>query len=197
MGEKAEDGEEQGGKTVAEGEAAAERAPSHDMEEIEREVDELRAQLQQQEAAAREYLDLAKRIQADFDNYRKRALREKQETIARANDKLILELLPALDDLERARDATGGADDLRVAIMQIIVNLTSLLRSYGLREIPTDVPFDPNLHEGLCAEKGEEGKILEVFQKGYFLGSNVLRHAKVKVGKQETVEEVTEGESHG
>jgi molecular chaperone GrpE len=67
----------------------------------------------------------------------------------------------------------------------IHVNLTKLLEGKGLRPIPTDGSFDPALHEALCTCEGEEnGKILEVYQKGYFLGSRVLRHAKVLVSKK-------------
>jgi molecular chaperone GrpE len=200
--EQAGNGEEQGAKRTAEEEAGAaqtteEKRVPRDVEDIDHEVEEMKGRLQKQETAAKEYLEVAQRIQADFDNFRKRAAKEKAEMVGRANDKLILELLPTLDDLERVWDAPGGDEDLRTAIRQAIINLSSLLRSYGLREIPTEGGFDPNLHEALCTGEGEEGRIIEVFQKGYFLGSNVLRHAKVKVGKQEVVIDKVEGESNG
>ena len=77
----------------------------------------------------------------------------------------------------------GDVDDLKKGVGQIQTNLLSLLRSYGLREMPAPEEFDPNLHEALCTTEGEDGKVYEVFQKGYLLGPRVIRHAKVKVGK--------------
>jgi molecular chaperone GrpE len=202
MVEQAGDGVERGAERASEEETGAtptieRKKELRDAGDSKREVEDLMGRVLKQETAAKENLELAQRIQADFDNFRKRAAREKQDLIGRANEKLIFELLPTLDNLERARDASGGADDLRIAIKKAVTDLSSDLRSYGLREIPTDGRFDPNLHEALCTGDGEEGEILEVFQKGYFLGSNVLRHAKVKVGKQEMVIEEIEGESNG
>jgi molecular chaperone GrpE len=155
-----------------------------EVEALRSEVDSLRKELEKQTSNMTNYLDAAKRIQADFDNYKKRVQRDRDEYAKQANDKLISELLDFLDDLERALCSPGDVDDLKNGICQIQINLLALLRSYGLREMPSEGDFDPNLHEALCTTEGEEGKICEIFQKGYLLGPRVIRHAKVKVGKK-------------
>jgi molecular chaperone GrpE len=146
-------------------------------------ADRLRRELEAQTAKTAEYLDLAKRIQADFDNYRKRTMREKDDIIRSASDRIVIDLLPVLDDLERALSSKGGEEELRTGIRQVQANLLSLLRSYGLREIPCEGRFDPSLHDAMCVGEGEEGAILEQYQRGYFMGPRVVRHARVKVGR--------------
>ena len=178
---------------VEEGEGAppAESPAQETLEQSkDQEVQDLRDELEKQAAQAKEYLDLAKRIQADFDNYRKRVQKDKEEAARAANDPLLLGLLGIRDDLERAVAAQAGADEMRAGLRQILSNFDSFLRSYGVREMPVTDEFDPRLHEALCTGEGEEGKILETFQKGYCVGQRVLRHAKVKVGKK--MEEVKE-----
>jgi molecular chaperone GrpE len=154
-----------------------------EVEALRGEVDLLRKELDKQTSNMTYYLDVAKRIQADFDNYRKRVQRDREEYVKQANDKLISELLGVVDDLERALSSPGDVDDLKKGIGQIQVNLLTLLKSYGLSEMSCGEEFDPNLHEALCTTEGEEGKVCEVLQKGYLLGPRVIRHAKVKVGK--------------
>jgi molecular chaperone GrpE len=168
----------------AEGKGLNDKAGSKDtaeeqahIEQLQQQVVDLRDALDKQTAQAREYLDAARRITAEFDNYRKRA----------ANDKLIAEMLSVYDDLERASASNASAEEFRKGVNQIHLNLGALLKSYGLREIPANDKFDPSLHEALSVCDGEEGKVLEVYQKGYCLGPRVLRHSKVKVGiKPET-----------
>jgi len=154
-----------------------------EVESLRNEVESLRKDLEKQASNLAYYLDAAKRIQADFDNYKKRVQRDREEYIKQANDKLISELLGFVDDLERALCSPGTVDDLKTGLCQVQNNLLALLRSYGLKEIPSEGDFDPALHEALCTTQGEEGKICEVLQKGYLLGPRVIRHAKVKVGK--------------
>lgn len=152
------------------------------VEQLQQQAADLRDALDKQMAQTREYLDAARRITAEFDNYRKRAAKDREEIIRSANDKLIAELLTVYDDLERALASCASADELRKGVNQIHLNLGALLKSYGLKEIPANDKFDPSLHEALSIGEGEEGKILEVYQKGYCLGPRVLRHSKVKVG---------------
>jgi molecular chaperone GrpE len=154
-----------------------------EIEALRSEIDSLKKELDKQASNMDFYLDSAKRIQADFDNYKKRVQRDREEYAKQANDKLISELLGFVDDLERAVCSSGSVDDLKKGICQIQGNLLVLLRSYGLKEMPSEGDFDPSLHEALCTTEGEEGKICEVLQKGYLLGPRVIRHAKVKVGK--------------
>ena len=133
---------------------------------------------------SRECIEMAKRIQADFDNYKKRTVREREEMVRCANDKIIYEMLNVLDDLERALSADVDDDQLRRGLSQVHANLQSLLKGYGLKEIPAET-FDPEYHEAFGVGEGEDGQILEVYQKGYCLGPRVIRHSKVKVGKNQ------------
>jgi molecular chaperone GrpE len=152
-----------------------------ELEALRKELDDTRRSLAAENAKCREVLDMAKRIQADFDNYKKRVVREREDIVRAANDKLVMELLSTLDDLERATETDWDEAHLRVGIGQVRSNLLSLLKGYGLREIPNEM-FDPQYHEAFSVGEGEEGTVIEVYQKGYCLGPRVLRHSKVKVG---------------
>jgi molecular chaperone GrpE len=153
-----------------------------ELEALRKELDDTRRSLAAENAKCREVLDLAKRIQADFDNYKKRVVREREDIVRAANDKLVLELLSTLDDLDRATEIDWDEAELRVGIGQVRSNFLSLLKGQGLREIPNEM-FDPQYHEAFSVGEGEEGAVIEVYQKGYCLGPRVLRHSKVKVGK--------------
>lgn len=163
-------------KPPQEGEAQEEPLMASD------EVESLRTELKEAKALADRNLDLAKRIQADFDNYKKRAQRDREEQLKAANDRLLFELLGFLDDFERALCSKGTPEEFRQGVESIHANLLSMLQSKGLVETPCDT-FDPALHEALCVGEGDEGKVLEVYQKGYCLGPRVIRYAKVKVGR--------------
>ncbi len=175
---------DEGGATVPP-EATPGRAEcQEEMDRLEKAVEEARKELDRQTLMAKEYLEAAKRIQADFDNHKKRIQREWEEYVKLANEKLVLDLLPTIDDFERALEADCSPEELRTGLRSIHDNLLSLLKSYGLREIPSNGMFDPEYHEVLSTGEGEDGEILEVYQKGYFLGPKVLRHSKVKVAKK-------------
>ena len=155
-------------------------------------MEELQKKLDEAEAKAGEYLQMAQRLQADFDNFRKRTQRENEEFKAFATAGLISELLTIEDDLDRALDSAKEDNDFVIGVRGIRQNLMKVLESKGLTEIPTDGKFDPNCHEALCiVEADTDGDIAEVFQKGYRLGNKVLRYSKVKVTKKrsETLEE--------
>jgi len=156
-------------------------------------VEELTKKLEEAEAKAGEYLQMAQRLQADFDNFRKRTQRENEEFKAFATAGLISELLTIEDDLDRALDSAKEENDFVIGVRGIRQNLMKVLESKGLTEIPTDGKFDPNCHEALCVEESDtDGDIAEVFQKGYRLGNKVLRYSKVKVTKKRS--ETQEGE---
>jgi molecular chaperone GrpE len=149
---------------------------------------ELDARLAEAEAKRDEYLDHLQRLKAEFDNYRKRALRDQEALVARAHERLVKELLPVLDDLERALDAAEVHDDASVVEGVRLVQraLQSSLEREGLAEIETDGAFDPHVHEALLAQPGEgaePGSVLQVVQKGYRLGDRVLRPARVVVAE--------------
>ena len=126
------------------------------------------------------------RLAADFDNYRKRVAREQVELTSRANERLLNELLPVLDDLERALEAAAEHEEAKLeeGVRLVHRSLLGLVERHGLSEIETDGAFDPHVHEALLAQPGEgteEGSVIEVLQKGYRLGDRVLRPARVVV----------------
>ena len=135
-----------------------------------------------------EYLALAQRVQADFDNYRKRAVRDQERLVAHAHERLVRELLPVLDDLERALEAAEQHEEAKlVEGVQLVEKvLRSALAKEGLVEIETDGAFDPHVHEALLARPdagAEPGSVLDVVQRGYRLGDKVVRPARVIVAE--------------
>ena len=132
-----------------------------------------------------EHLDDLRRLAADFENYRKRAARDQESLVARAHERLVKELLPVLDDLERALEAVAQHEEatLEEGVRLVHRSLAGALAREGLVEIETNGHFDPHLHEALLAQPSEreEGSVLQVLQKGYRLGDRVLRPARVVV----------------
>jgi molecular chaperone GrpE len=128
------------------------------------------------------------RLAADFDNYRKRVAREQVELTRRANERILNELLPVLDDLERALEAAAEHEEAKLeeGVRLVHRSLLALVERHGLSEIETEGAFDPHVHEALLAQPGEgaeEGSVLQVLQKGYRLGDKVLRPARVIVAE--------------
>ena len=163
--------EEQHEDEVVEEPAAEESAPAHSTAEPAHAPDD-------------SYLRLA----ADFDNYRKRVAREQVEWTSRANERLLNELLPVLDDLERALEAAAEHEEAKLeeGVRLVHRSLLGLVERHGLSEIETEGAFDPHVHEALLAQPGdgaEEGAVLQVLQKGYRLGDKVLRPARVIVAE--------------
>jgi molecular chaperone GrpE len=153
-------------------ETAPEETPEPDLEQATRERDE--------------YIDALQRLKAEFDNYRKRAAREQLELTSRAAERLAKELLPVLDDLERALAAAEEHEEaqLEEGVRLVHRSLVDALQKEGLAEIETDGQFDPHVHEALLTQPDDEkesGAILDVLQKGYRIGDRVLRPARVIV----------------
>ena len=125
------------------------------------------------------------RLAADFENYKKRAARERQEYVQLANERLIGELIPILDDLERALSAAEQHEEAQLEDGVRLVHraLAGLLQRHGVAAIATDGKFDPHVHEALLSQpsEAEEGSVLDVVQKGYRLGDRVVRPARVVV----------------
>ncbi|MFP4169829.1 MAG: nucleotide exchange factor GrpE [Methanomassiliicoccales archaeon] len=161
---------------------------------LQEEIDYLKDALEEERARAKEYLDAAKRIQAEFDNYKKRLQREKEQKVQEANEKLICEFLSIMDDFERAIQAQDGGKEFQEGIRKIHNNILNLLEHYGVSEIEMDDQFNPELHEALSVGEGEDGRILEVYQKGYRMGNRILRCPKVKVGRSTEKERPAEEE---
>ena len=152
------------------------------------ELEELKAKA----AKADENWDKFLRSVAEFDNYRKRVTREKEELARYTSEKVVAALLPALDNLERAINAAQqhGSEDsaLLEGITQVYNQFRRSLTEFGLQEVVANAghPFDPNLHEAVShVESGEqpEGHVVEQLQRGYKLAERLLRPARVVVSK--------------
>ena len=149
---------------------------------------ELEERLAEVERERDEYLNDLKRVAADFENYRKRVARDQEGLVARAHERLVKELLPVLDDLERALEAAAQHEEAKLeeGVRLVHRSLLGLVERHGLSEIETDGAFDPHVHEALLAQPGEgaeEGFVLQVLQKGYRLGDRVLRPGRVIVAE--------------
>jgi molecular chaperone GrpE len=132
-----------------------------------------------------QYLDALQRLKAEFENSRKRQERERIRILSMASERLVQELLPVLDNLDRALEAGG---DIREGVQATRDQLAEVLGEEGLLPIASDgQPFDPNVHEavmGQVSEEHEEGTIIQTFQRGYLLNGKPIRTAKVVVAKQ-------------
>jgi molecular chaperone GrpE len=132
-----------------------------------------------------EHLNDLKRVAAEFENYRKRVARDQESLVARAHERLVRELLPVLDDLERALAAAEEHEEAKLeeGVRLVHRELAGALEREGLAEIETNGRFDPHVHEALLSQPSEadEGSIVEVVQKGYTLGDRVVRPARVVV----------------
>jgi molecular chaperone GrpE len=146
---------------------------------------ELEERLAALEAERDEYLNDLKRVAADFENDRKRAARDQESLVARAHERLVKELLPVLDDLERALAAAEEHEEAKLeeGVRLVHRELAGALEREGLAEIETNGRFDPHVHEALLSQpsEAEEGSVIEVVQKGYRLGDRVVRPARVVV----------------
>ena len=137
-----------------------------------------------------EYRDLSQKLKAEFDNYRKKTDGERQRQSERATVQLITEILPVLDDFERAlKTATNNeqSDAFRIGIEQIYRKLTDILKKRGVTPIESvGKTFDPNFHEAVAHEESNvhhDGEIIDELRRGYMLGSVLLRASMVRVAK--------------
>lgn len=124
------------------------------------------------------------RLTAEYDNYRKRTAKEKEGIYTDACSDVINEMLPPLDNLERAATASGSAEDIKKGIDMTIRQFKDALTKLGVEEIPGEGTFDPNFHNAVMHIEDEnygESEIVEVLQKGYKRQDKVLRHSMVKV----------------
>ena len=157
--------------------------------ELEEQVSSLEERLAEVEKERDERLDDLQRVAAEFDNYRKRVARDQESLAARAHERLVKELLPVLDDLERALEAAAEHEEAKLedGVRLVHRELQEALAKEGLEEIETSGHFDPHVHEALLSQPSDEdeGAILEVLQKGYRLGDQVLRPARVVVSQGE------------
>ena len=159
-------------------EQASEAAPAEQV------IEKLQAELAEQK---KEYLFLM----AEFDNFRKRTLKEKQELIKNGGERVIEALLPVIDDFERAIEATSAAtdvDSIREGINLIYSKFVKYLEQNNVTAIEsTGKDFDPDVHEAVtmfpAPDESMRGKVIDTTQRGYMINDKVLRHAKVVVGQ--------------
>jgi len=150
-------------------------------EHVEQQVDELEQLTRERD----EYLDALQRLKAEFENYKKRISRDQAEFVTRASERLVKQLLPVLDDLERALEAAAEHEEAKLeeGVRLVHRSLAEALAKEGLVEVETEGKFDPHTQEALLAQpsEAEEGTVIQVLQKGYKLGDRVLRPARVVV----------------
>ncbi len=153
--------------------------------------------LAQKDERIAELTEDLRRIQADFENYKKRVDKDSAERSKMANQRFMADLLPVLDSFDKALEEMDGPDNSphRKGLEGLHKQLLQTLQREGLREITAEGRFDPFLHEALMREEREdveEGQILEVYQKGYQVGSRPIRPAKVKVASRALAEAKSE-----
>ena len=134
------------------------------------------------------YLADLQRVAADYENFRKRAARDQERLVAHAHERLVRELLPVLDDLERTLEAAERHEEAALVegVRLVERSLRSALEKEGLREIEATGVFDPHVHEAVMtqpSDRAEPGSVVEVLQRGYRIGDRVVRPAKVIVAE--------------
>ena len=162
-------------------------------------IEDLKEALLEEKKKAAEYLADAQRERADYQNLKKRTEQDKQESLKWSNAELIRSILPAVDDMERAFTmvAPQFVDSTWVEGFRIIQRqLQDALKAHGCTEIEcVGQPFDPNLHEAVTYEDGEEGTVISEHRKGYIMKDKVLRASQVAVGKGNQEEGPASGDS--
>jgi len=158
--------------------------------EREKEIEELKKKVEEKEKEVKEHHDRLLRVAADFDNYKKRAAREKEEWVKFANEDLIKSILPFVDNLERALNHSEKTEDIQSLIEGIkltIQQLLKILNKFGVSPIESlGKPFDPTMREAMLVvetDQHEPNQVVEEFQKGYLLNDRLLRAATVSVSK--------------
>ena len=187
-------------ETVDESTRAAETTPSPEASVVEESATEQESYTLTAEefAAAKAHIEaltkekdetvgLLQRIQADFDNFRRRNASVRFDSYEEGKRDTVKELLPALDNLERALDTIPAENaSLREGIAMVQRQMLDSLKKLGLEEVESNCIFDPNKHEAVMREKvdgKESGEIVVVFQKGYRMGDRIIRHCMVKVAE--------------
>ncbi len=156
-------------------------------EEVKAEEDPAQKALDEANAKAAEYLQLAQRVQADFENFRRRNESVRADAYADGRKDVAAVMLPVLDNLERAVEAAAGSQDeaLKSGVEMVLKQMTDAYEKLNVKPINrVGEKFDPNLENAILQgteEEGEPGTVCQVLQKGYMIGDKVLRHAMVKV----------------
>jgi molecular chaperone GrpE len=159
-------------------------------QEKEKEIGELKKKLEEKEQEIKEHYDRLLRLGADFENYKKRAARDKEDWTKFANEDVIRAILPFIDNLERAVNHAQKVTDTGVLIEGVRLTIQQILQSlnkFGLSSFQSvGKPFDPTVHEAMLVVKTDQhepNQVVEEFQKGYLLNDRLLRPATVSVSK--------------
>ena len=156
-------------------------------EEVKAEEDPAQKALDEANAKAAEYLQLAQRVQADFENFRRRNESVRADAYADGRKDVAAVMLPVLDNLERAVEAAAGSQDeaLKSGVEMVLKQMTDAYEKLNVKPINrVGEKFDPNLENAILQgteDEGDPGTVCQVLQKGYMIGDKVLRHAMVKV----------------
>lgn len=141
--------------------------------------------LNEQRKKADEYFEHLKRNMAEFDNYKKRMSKEKENLFYTITSDVLAEILPVMDNFEKAIDAKTSDESYKSGMEMIYTQLNDTLKKFGLEEIDAlNTTFDPNFHEAVMHVEDEnygEKEVIEVLRKGYKIGDKVIRHSMVKV----------------
>lgn len=160
------------------------KATENKVEALEKKMEELEQEISE---AKDKYL----RLFAEFDNYKKRTIKEKLEQMRTASQGLLQALLPVLDDFDRAKKSADDENSTEVfsdGVSLVYNKLNNVLKAKGLKEMETEnQSFDPELHEAIseipAPNEEMKGMIIDTIEKGYYLNEKIIRHAKVVVGK--------------
>lgn len=153
--------------------------------------EELSAKTEEAENKAREWQDKHLRLSAEFDNYRKRTLKEKADLMKYANEEMLIRILTVIDDFERGIQIIDKSEDivaLKTGIHLIYNKFGDFIKQNGIKEIEAmNQPFDLDFHEAMtkipAPSEDLKGKVVDVIEKGYMLGEKVIRYSKVVVGE--------------
>jgi molecular chaperone GrpE len=169
-----------------------------DQQGKDKEIEELKKKLEEKEKEAKENYDRLLRTAADFENYKRRAVKEKEDWTKFANEDLIRSILPFIDNLERAVNHAQKVVDTGVLIEGVRLTIQQLLQNlnkFGLSSFESvGKPFDPAMHEAMlvvATDTHETNQVVEEFQKGYLLNDRLLRPATVSVSKAQENEAMT------
>ena len=169
-----------------------EETASEETEKKQEEDDSLEAQLAKAQVQVEEYKDKYLRQLAEFDNYRRRVIKEKADLIKNGGEKVISAILPILDDFDRANETLGkmgeGASAEKKGVELIIEKFVKILRQQGLEKMDVvGKPFDVDFHEAVAMVPGQpdelKGKVIDCVLAGYMLNEKVIRHAKVAIAQ--------------
>lgn len=179
------------GEFVGENEKSSARPEQAEKDIEDKESDSIEEKQDDKEAQLAELQEKYLRLSAEFDNYRKRTLKERIDLTKSAGENILVNLLPVMDDFDRAMSLMETASDckaMKEGIDLIYSKMKDFLKHNGIKEIDAiDKDFDTDLHEAVtkipAADKKKRGKVVDVIQKGYYLNDKIIRYSKVVVGE--------------